>query len=396
MAANYQPSSRRDHVSNIAHNPSLSSTESTELAERLADLTRAGLPLPAGLRAAAEDCSTRRLAGVLRMIAAELDSGAKLDDALGTLDRRLPAYVQGVVRAGIRSGELPAVLTRLAQADRQSRQLWRELRLALAYPVVLLVMMFALLALVLYVVPLFEQIFADFELELPAATSGLLAITRLLHAMWQSTLPHVLLWAGAALIALYVPLRITEWIGWSLAGSARLRPLVRAGNAAARWLAVVRRWPARIATTFPLLGPLMLWSQTAQWARLLAVLVEARVPLPDALSLSAEGTRSANMSDLTARLGEGVRDGTALSEQIRRCMWLPMSLVPITAWGEKSGELPQALRTAAEMFEGRVRLRASLIKQIVPPLFFVLIASLALLVLAAVVTPLISLIQNLA
>ncbi len=79
-----------------------------------------------------------------------------------------------------------------------------------------------------------------------------------------------------------------------------------------------------------------------------------------------------------------------------RCWWLPASLVPILEWGEKSGQLAEALRTAAEMFEGRVRLRATLVKQVAPPVMFVVVAGMALLVVAAVVTPLVSLIQYLA
>ena len=376
---------------------SLSVAETTELADRLAELTAAGLALPDGLRAAAEDVSSRRLAGVLRLIAAELQSGASLDVALGRLDRQLPAYVQGVVRAGIRSGELPAMLSQLAQADRRSRQLWREIRLALAYPAVLLAMMTALLLFVaLFVVPQFETIYADFDTELPMLTNAVLDITRVFSALFESTIVRMLFAFAVGVFVLYVAMRIALACSWSLVDPTTLRSITRARGEVSLVTAPLRIWPGRIMTTFPMFGPMLAWSQVATWARLLAVLVEARVPLPDALSLAATAMRSANMADLSQRLATGVRGGSMLSDEIRGLWWLPMSMWPITAWGEKSGELPQALRTLAEMYEGRVRLRASLIRQVAPPVFFIFIASFAMFTLGAVFAPLVSLIQQLA
>ena len=374
----------------------LSVAETTELAERLADLSKAGLPLSEGLRAAAEDTASLRLAGVLRMIAAELDCGVSLDVALGRIESRLPAYVQGVVRAGIRSGELTTVLTSMAAANRHAQQVRSEIRLALIYPVILLVMMAALLLFVVFIVlPQMEEIYADLDTRMPTLTGMLLAIGHATKAFLNSLAAKILLSFFAVILFFYVAYRVAEWLGWSLANPKQMRPAVRATNQISTIAMALRCWPARLLSTFPLVGPMFLWGNVASWSRLLAVLVEARVPMAEALVLSAQGMRSANLANLSQRLAEQVRGGSALSEQIRRLVWLPMSMVPITEWGEKSGQLPEALRTVAEIFEQRVRLRASLIKQVAPPLFFIVIAALGLFILAAIFMALLSLIQYL-
>jgi type II secretory pathway component PulF len=374
----------------------LSHAEAADLAQRISSLTAAGLPLADGLRAAADDSASRRVAGVLRMVAAEIERGAPLELALGTLDQSLPAYVQGAIRAGVRSGALAEVLARLVQADRTQRQIRREVRLALAYPVLLLAMMVALMTFVAFIVlPQFRVIFDDFDAELPAVTSVMLGLSDGVFQLWQLLAVRLLTWSMIAFILLLVLLRIAAWAGWSLASTAAARPALRVLAMAGRVGGAIADWPLRILSTAPYIGPMFLWQAAAQWSRLLALLVDARVPLPDALELAAQGTPSVGLARLTAPLADGVRAGHSLGTLIEHSSWLPASLGPLIDWGQKTGELPAALRTSADMFEGRVRLRASLLKQVGPPVMFLVVASFLCLVIAALFLPLISFIQML-
>lgn len=375
----------------------LSSAEATELAERLSELSASGLPAGDGLRAAASDASSRRLAGVLRMIAAEVDRGVPLEQALGRGDRRLPAYVQGLIRAGIRSGDLAGVLTKMVQADRYSQQSRREIRLALAYPLILILATLLLMLFVgLFIIPQFRSTFEEFDVQLPAVTRLTLAFGDMVGALIESTVSRGLLIALAVVLGAYLGVVALNWIGWSLTDRGAMRSLVRGLQPLNDLLRTIRVWPARLLSTAPLLGPLLLWHAVAQWSRLLAGLVDADVPLPEALALAAQGVRSANVADLAARLAAGVEGGQTLSGQLQSLFWMPASLAPLVQWGEKTGQLAEALRTSADMLEGRIRLRASLLKQVAPPVMFLLVASLVLFALAAVFVPLISLIQNLA
>jgi type IV pilus assembly protein PilC len=154
-------------------------------------------------------------------------------------------------------------------------------------------------------------------------------------------------------------------------------------------------WPLRILATAPLVGPLYFWHAIAEWSRLVALLVDARVPLPDAIELAAHGVRSSALARAMPPIAAGVRQGHSLAQLIAHSFWMPASLGPLVEWGEKTGQLGEALRTAAEMFDGRIRLRATLLKQIVPPILFLIVASCLALIVAAIFGPLVRLIQTL-
>jgi hypothetical protein len=190
-------------------------------------------------------------------------------------------------------------------------------------------------------------------------------------------------------------LKILEWLGWLILPPQTSRPLSRASAASGELLGALIAWPSRILPTAPLFGPLLLWQAIAEWARLVALLLEARVPLPDAIELASQGVRSASIARAMHPIAQGVRQGHGLAMLIEHSFWLPASLGPLVAWGQKTGQLSEALRTAAEMFDGRVRLRATLLKQIVPPIMFLLVAACLGIVVTALFSPLIKMIQML-
>ena len=117
----------------------LSAEETAELAARMADLTKAGLPLGDGLRALADELSGRRLRRVLRALADQLDAGVDLAVAVESQSGRLPTCLRGLVLAGLRSGRLAETLEEYVDLQRSQSELRRRLWLSLAYPFILLV-----------------------------------------------------------------------------------------------------------------------------------------------------------------------------------------------------------------------------------------------------------------
>ena len=142
----------------------LSVEEATELATRVAELAKAGLPLGGGLRALAGELTSRRLAHVLRTLADRLDAGDDLAAAINVLGSRLPQHLRGLVLAGLRSGQLPEVLEEYVNIERDQADLRRRLWSSLTYPFVLLIFM-AVLSVVIcdFIIPGFESIFRDFR-----------------------------------------------------------------------------------------------------------------------------------------------------------------------------------------------------------------------------------------
>ena len=116
----------------------LSPEETADLAARVAELSKAGLPLGEGLRGLAAESSSRRLSRVLHSMADDLDAGADLAAAIDSQGRRLPPHLRGLILAGLRTGRLAEALEEYVDLHRSESDLRHRLWAALAYPLLLL------------------------------------------------------------------------------------------------------------------------------------------------------------------------------------------------------------------------------------------------------------------
>jgi len=339
----------------------LRSAEQRELVERLAELAQSGMPLPSGLRAAADETKSWRLAGHFRKLASNFEAGANWD--AGSLDESnssLPPHVLGAIRAGIRSGNLGDALDGLVDQDRSYREVWRELWLAIAYPLTIVVatMVLFVLALVLIVRPM-KEIFDDFGTELPLATQ-----------IWIQLSEEIPAFAAVFTIGCVVILGAVRLIGGRVGWS-------------------------RFVSSIPVFGPLIHLAGVAQMLRLLEVMLAQQMPLAEALDLTSSGAADANMRFVTRWLGKGVEAGVPLSRLIDSTPRIPPAIVPIISWGEQHGSLPQALRSAYEMLEGRIRTRGSSIATFLGPLMLIFVGVVMGFMVISMLMPLVSIIQNL-
>ena len=338
----------------------LSPEEATEFAARVAELTKAGLPLGAGLRALADELSGWRLPRVLRKVADRLDAGDDLLAALESLGGRLPAHLRGLILAGVRSGHLAEVLEEYVDLQQSQSELRRRVAMALAYPFFLLLAMTALATFAsVFIVDEFIKVFRDFGTELPAMT--VLVIKGSRPIMWC--------FVGLVGLSVAVPLLL------------RLAP-------AAAWI-----WP--VLYRLPMLGPLLRWSHLAQFARLMGLLLEQQVALPDALRVTAAGLRDANLARGCRRAADDTEQGLPLDECLAARRQFPASLIPMIQWGQQTPALSDAFRGAAEMFEGRVRSQSTLLQTMLLPIMFLAVLIFVGFFVAALFMPLISMLRQL-
>lgn len=338
----------------------LSVRQAEAVTAALADATGTGLPLADALRAAAGEATDRRVEQELSWLAAQIESGRPLDEVFAARPAGYPSYVGALVQAALHTGRLGEALVELLDCRRTQREMWWSIQASLAYPVLLLVVATAIgVGVSVGLIRSLVDVLAGLEVKLPA-------FTRCFIWLEQTGLK----WGLALLVAGFL-------------GAL----LFRALGGAARW--------RRAVSSLPLVGVLWHWSGVAELARLVAVLVEDGVPLAASLRLAAAAACDADMREVGGSLAAGVEQGGRLSDRMAASSRVPASLVPIVRWGERTGRLPESLRVAAEMFEGRLQLRAELVRTILPPLVFVVVASGVLFVLAALFLPMISLIQGL-
>jgi general secretion pathway protein F len=349
-------------------NEELSAREAEHVVAQVADLSISEQPLASGLRAAADECSSHRVARALRRIALEVERGTPLDKVLEQQSKRLPPHVRGLVRAATRSGRLGPALEELVESQRVMRDVFWSVFGAVAYPLLILgLTVFLLVLLPIFIIPVFKTMFLEFDLALPVMTKVLIATSDFVR--WLVS--DVGKWFVLAVITF---LLIVKWVLPVIFGRGLMR---------------------RVVATVPLVGPLWTWSGAASFSRLLAVLVENDVPMAEALYLTADGVRDPNVREACVQLGEGVEEGQPLSQMLSSTRRLPASLIPLVRCGEKTGELADALRQASDMFIGRIRLRALLLRSISPPLVFIFVLLVMGFSVISLFMPLVSLISGL-
>lgn len=309
----------------------LSAADAAELASRVAELTKAGLPLGEGLRALASELSGQRLPNILRAVAARLDAGDDLATAFELQGCCLPAHLAGLVLAGLRSGRLAQVLEEYVDLQRSRLELRHRIWQTVAYPVVLIV--FAAMLLIFagtVIVPSFEKIFMDFNTRLPPMTIIVLKFTR--PAAWLTVV--------VAMMIIATPLVV--------------------------WLASRLGWVWSVLHRVPMIGPLLRWSQMAQFSRLMALSLDQQMPLPDALRLTAAGLGDVVLARACRRAAADVETGRDLHETLAERPF-PASLIPLVQWGQRGNVLGEAFEAAAEMFEGRVRSHGTMMEAVLLP-----------------------------
>lgn len=336
----------------------LSPEEAAELSARVAELTRAGLPLGSGLRALADELASRRLTPVLRGLADRLEAGDDLAAALHARGQNLPAHLRGLMLAGVRSGRLTEVLEEFVDIQQRQGELRRRVWLSLAYPCILSFFLVVLLVLAkLSVINGFASIFRDFGTELPDLTLFVL----------QAWGPLTWLAAGLLAAAIGIPLLL-----WAFPGAG---------------------WIWRVAYWVPMLGPLLRWSHLAEFARLLGMLLEQQVALPDALRLCGAGLYNADLARGCRQAADDVAGGRPLDESLAARRQFPPSLVAVVRWGQQAPAVADAFRAGAEMLEGRARSQGALLEAVLLPIMFLVIVTAVGVVVTALLLPFIRLLQ---
>jgi type II secretory pathway component PulF len=151
----------------------------TQIAAPMADMVEAGLPLAPGLRALAEEVSSRRLRRSLIAIAERLDLGESLSDVLRTETLTTPRHLAGLIEAGVRSGNLGLVIQQFLDATRENANLRMRMWSGACYSLFLFGLLLLLgVGFMFLVVPHFREIYLDFGTHLPMMTIWIIETSR--------------------------------------------------------------------------------------------------------------------------------------------------------------------------------------------------------------------------
>jgi len=316
------------------------------LTSELATLLNAGLPLDRALEVLIGLAAAPPVAAMLQQIRDDVRGGKSLSQALDARRDVFSRFYVNIVRAGEAGGALGVVLTRLADTMERNKDLRESVKSALIYPTILIgVAVLSVMVLLVWVVPQFEQTFAQAGKALPMPTLVVIFLGNALRHWW---------WAIAGLVVLAV------W--W---GRHRLaQPAVRRRRDA---------WLLRL----PLVGDLVTKVEVARFARTLATLLGNGVTLLAGTAIVKEtlgNTVLAGALDgVTARLREGKGFGQPLAET----GLYPRLAVQMILVGEESGRLEEMLTRVADVYDREVQMAVKRFLVVLEP---ALILSLAVMI----------------
>jgi type II secretory pathway component PulF len=292
----------------------------TVMTRQLASLVGGGLTLMQSIDALIEHTENERLASALMQIREELRGGGTFAEALTKHPHLFSPLYVSIVRAGEVSGELPRVLNWLADYMEREQTRRTQIRSALAYPILLsIVMVIALSFLLIFLVPRYAALFAEMGQSLPLPTQILLAVSGFLVRWW---------WAiGSGIVAIVYAYRLV-----------RRTPR-------GRW--VTDAWKLRL----PVFGRLHLKSAVGRMARALSVLLLGGVSVLEALAVVRDVIGNEVLAQALDEVRQRVREGERLADHLRRSGVFPPLLTRLAAVGEETGSLPQALTTVADTLD---------------------------------------------
>jgi len=326
------------------------------LIRQWAVLLRAGLSLLPALTLLERSTSHPVLLGLLQQVRQDVESGLPLSEALSKHPRVFGPLHVSLVEAGENGGILEAMMERLARTLEKNEALRARLRSALAYPCTVMVIALAVLALILlYVVPVFEDVFRAFGSELPWSTRAVLALSQGLSegVIWGVPL--------AFLAALWVR-RLSRQPAWR-----------------SQWQRRVLDWPG--------VGALVRDAAVARWAHTLAALLAAGVPLPEALPVAGRASGHAVFERINEHLQRRVAQGGRLSDGMAHTGRFPDMLVQLCATGEESGTLDVLLGNAAELMTEDLDRRLQSASSLLEPLIIVTLGGAIGVILVAMYLP---------
>lgn len=331
---------------------------------QLGTLLRAGMPLLRSLEVLARQERKRTFRGVLEALAEDIRAGGTLSAALARHARIFDRLYVNMIKAGEAGGVLDAVLDRLARFQEKGLQLRGKVKAALVYPLIVMTVAVVILAgLLVFVVPKFEQIFADLlkGAPLPPLTQAVLAASAAVRT-------HYLVVLGLA-------------VGAGLA--------FRMFRRTSRGAQLVDGWVVRA----PVFGDLLLKSLVARFARTLGTLLASGVPILQAITITRDATGNARVATALDLVHERVKGGEPVAGPLEDTQVFPGMVSSMIEVGEHTGQLPEMLHKVADIYDDEVDAAVAGLSSLIEPLLIVFLALVVGTIVIALFLPIIRIVQ---
>ncbi|BCM25778.1 type II secretion system F family protein [Methyloradius palustris] len=313
---------------------------------QLATMMKSGVPLLQAFDIVGKGHNNPAVSKLLSDIKGDVETGSSLSQAFRKYPLYFDALYCNLVGAGEQAGILDSLLDRLATYKEKIIAIKGKIKSALFYPVSIIVVAFAITAVIMiFVVPAFKELFSSFGANLPGPTLFVMGISDFFVSYWWAIFGSI---GGGGWFFFYTWKRSEKMQGTM----------------------------DRLLLKLPIFGELIRKATVARFARTLATMFAAGVPLVEALDSVAGAAGNRVYYDATKKIQSEISTGTSLTVAMQNVEIFPNMVLQMVAIGEESGALDSMLGKVADFYEGEVDDAVDAISSLMEPVIMVVLGTL--------------------
>jgi type IV pilus assembly protein PilC len=310
------------------------------LSRQFATMINSGLSLIRALHILADQTENKKLAEVIGEVRLDVEKGASLSQAISRHPKVFNRLFVSMVKAGETGGVLDSVLLQLADIIEKQVELKRKIKSAMTYPVAVLALVLIIVtAMLIFVVPTFETLYADLGGTLPAPTRLLLAVS--------------------GFVTKFAPFIVVA----EVIGVIAFRKWIASEKGRAAWDVFKLK--------VPVFGKLVHKTALTRFARTFAVLLRSGVPILEALEITSETVNNTVVARAIKDTQEAVKRGESVASKLEHHDVFPPMVVQMMAVGEETGNVDTMLEKVADFYDQEIEATVDALTSLLEPLLIV-------------------------
>ena len=319
--------------------------ELTVMTRQLATMVATGMSILRSFHVLEDQTENEKLKEILSQVRQDVEAGISLSDALEKYPDVFNQLYVAMVRTGETAGMLEESLMRVADQLEKADSLRRQVKAAMAYPIMIgAFALVVMLALVAFLIPVFEGVFKDFNGKLPAITRVSVAASHLVTGKWW-----LLIAITVGTIVAFRKWKKTSW-----------------GHR--QWDTFKLKLPAKI-------GDVILKIALARWSRTFSGLVHSGVPILQAIDITGATAGNYHIEKAMADVKDSVQRGGSIAEPLRNSSHFPTMVAHMVGVGEETGNLDGMLAKVADFYEDEVAAVIKALTSILEPVMIILVGA---------------------
>jgi type IV pilus assembly protein PilC len=340
------------------------SRDVTIMTRQLSTMVSSGMSLLRAFYILEEQTEDKKLKQIIAQVRRDIEAGISLSDALEKHPKVFTPLYTAMTRTGEAAGILEDVLLRIAEQLEKADSLRRQVKAAMAYPMMIgFFSLSVLLALVAFLIPVFEKVFKEFGGDLPAITKISVGMSHIVTGRW-----YLLIAGTVGMIFAFKRWKSSSWG----------RP---------QWDAFKLRIPARI-------GDVIHKIALARWSRTFAGLVHAGVPILQAIEITGKTAGNTGLERAMEDVHESVKRGGTIAEPLRRSPVFPTMVAHMVGVGEETGNLDGMLNKVADFYEDEVAAAVKALTSILEPVMIVVVGGIVGFIIISMYMPMFKVYEN--